>query len=416
VSFLDRFASFLGYERRAGASIKSDAYLEEFFGLRGRGGVGWISPDQALAQSAVATACVSRRAQGLASVPLQIHRNLGPSNAQRAEDHPLYDLLNVRPNDYQSAFEFREFIVRSHDMFGNAYARIERDGRGQVLALHPFPPGNVAVDYLPSGRLRYRARDEAGKSWTLLDAEMLHVRGPSRDGLIGLSPLQIARGAVALALEQATAAENLAVNGRRPSGVYSVEGKLDDAQHRRLSLWVAKNLSGLRNNGRPLILDNSAKYTPLAWSPEDSEFLASRKLSAEDVTRIFDVPPTSIGIVDRATYSNTEQEALALVRNCLAPLAARFESAFARCLLSTTGQRQFFFRHDFSELLRGDMKARFDAYRVGREIGVYSANDVRRLENEAPISNGETYNQPANWAPLGTVPAPTRGAGGGAGA
>ena len=143
---------------------------------------------------------------------------------------------------------------------------------------------------------------------------------------------------------------------------------------------IRSNYQGPANAGKIIVSTGQMSYTPFAWSPEDLEFLATRKLSNEDAARIFDCPPTAVGIVDCSTYSNTEQEALALVRNCLAPLAARFELAFARCLLSDTGRRQFFLRHDFSELLRGDIKARFDAYRVGQEIGVYSANDIRRLK------------------------------------
>jgi HK97 family phage portal protein len=117
-------------------------------------------------------------------------------------------------------------------------------------------------------------------------------------------------------------------------------------------------------------------------------------------------PPTTVGLVDRGTFSNSEQEQIALVRQCLTPLAARFESAFARCLLSDAQSRQFFIRHDFNELLRGDMASRFEAYRVARESGVFSVNDVRRLENESPIAGpeGDLHHMPANWTGLGSNP------------
>jgi HK97 family phage portal protein len=409
MGLIQRAAAFLGIETRS-ASIASDGYLEHFFGMRGVG-AGAVSPDEVLSSMAVATACVSRPSQGIASVPLNIHRNVGPSDAARAESHPLYDVLNYRPNDCQSAFEFREFLVRSHDMFGNAYARIERDARGAVIALHPFTPWSVVVDKLPSGRLRYRATDEAGRVWTLLDYEMLHVRGPSRDGLIGLSPLQIARGAMSLAMSQADSAGSILSNGLRTSGVFSPEsGKtLTKEQVDRLREQIRVSYQGTQNAGRPIVSSGAMRYTPFSFSPEDSELLDSRKLSNEDVARVIDCPPTSVGIVDRSN-SNTEQEALALVRNCLAPLAARFESAFARCPLTDAGRKQFFFRHDFGELLRGDAKTRFESYRIARETGVYSANDVRRLENEAPIPGGDSYHMPANWVPLGATP--ETGAGG----
>jgi HK97 family phage portal protein len=391
------FSRIFGMEKRA---VPGDAYLGAFLEARAVTGAA-VTPDAVLSAMAVATACVSRRSQGLASVPLCIHRNVGTSNAARAEDHPLYDVLNVRPNDYMSAFELREFLVRSHDLFGNAYARIERNARGVVTALHPFMPHMVAIERLVSGRLRYRATDYDGKTHVLLDDEMLHVRGPSRNGMYGLSPIAIARGALGLALAQHETVEALNQNSLRPSGILSWPHKIDTAGRGLIRAQVAEKYQGPRNAGELMILDGGAKYERITFSPEDAELLASRKLANEDVARIFDCPPTSVGIVDRSTYSNTEQEALALVRNCLAPLAARFESAFARCLLTDAGRRSFFFRHDFSELLRGDMKTRFEAYRLAREVGVYSPNDVRRLENEAPIEGGDAYHMPANWIALG---------------
>ncbi|PWB82998.1 MAG: phage portal protein, partial [Methylocystaceae bacterium] len=154
----------------------------------------------------------------------------------------------------------------------------------------------------------------------------------------------------------------------------------------------------------PAVFTNGGEFKEIRINAADAQLLDTRKYSAEDIARIFDCPPTSVGIVDRSTYANTEQEALALVRNCLAPLAARFESAFARCLLTPAGRRSYFFRHDFGELLRGDMETRFKAYRLAREIGVFSANDIRRRENEPPIEGGDTYHVPVNWAPLGATP------------
>lgn len=366
MGFLSRL---FGIETRASTARSDDPFLAQFFGLRGIG-TGAVNPDNVLSAMAVATACVSRRSQSLASVPLCVHRNAGPSNAERAEEHPLYDALNSRPNDHQSSFEFREFLIRSHDLFGNAYARIERNTRGVVVALHPFTPWSVNIERLPSGSLRYRATDEAGKQWTLLEDEMLHVRGPSRDGVIGMSPIAIARGALGLAMAQHETMVALNQNSLRPSGILSYPERIGSPEiAARLRQQVRDKYQGVDRSGELMILDGGAKFERITFTPEDAELLASRKLANEDVARIFDCPPTSVGIVDRSTYSNTEQEALALVRNCLAPLAARFESAFARCLLTDAGRRSFFFRHDFSELLRGDMKTRFEAYRLAREVG-----------------------------------------------
>jgi HK97 family phage portal protein len=152
--------------------------------------------------------------------------------------------------------------------------------------------------------------------------------------------------------------------------------------------------------GGVLVMDGGPEFKPFSFSADDMEVLASRRLANEDVCRVFGVPPTSVGITDRATYSNTEQEARALVQNALGPLAARIEAAMMRCLLSAEERRTLYIEHDLSSLLRGDVASRFEAYRIGREIGVFSANDVRRRENEPPVAGGDTYHMPVNWGRL----------------
>jgi len=392
----ERMKKFFGAEKRIATT---DAYFGAFINQRSRVAA---SSDGAISALGVAAACIARRAQGLASVPLIVHRTLDPSNAGRADDHPLYDVLNTYPNDYQSAFEFREFMARSHDLFGNAYARIERDSRGQVAALHPFAPMMVALERLPNGRLRYRGTDFVGREWTLTQDEVLHVRGPSRNGIYGLSPLQIANEAVSLALSANDFARSYFDNSSTPDGYIKYPagttlkaGQTDEVR----KYWVGKFSAKNRFAG-PAVLTDGGEFAQLNINAADAQLIETRRYSAEEIARIFDCPPTSVGIVQKATYSNTEQEALALVRNCLTPLAARFESAFARCLLTTAGRRSYFFRHNFNELMRGDMETRFNAYRVAREIGAYSPNDIRRLENEAAIPGGDQYSTPANWLPL----------------
>jgi HK97 family phage portal protein len=153
-----------------------------------------------------------------------------------------------------------------------------------------------------------------------------------------------------------------------------------------------------------MVADAGAKYEAISFTPEDSQFLEQRKLSNDDICRVFGVPPTSVGLLDRATYSNVEQESKSLVQNCLGPLAARIEAALSRCLLTDASRRTYFIEHDLDALLRGDVKSRFDAYRLARETGIYSVNDIRRRENEPPLpaaEGGNLHHMPANWIQLG---------------
>lgn len=376
----------------------SDPYLAEFFGLAGRGAV---NADAVLSNLAVAARCVGLRSELMASVGLFLFRRTDDGGRERADDNPLYGVLHDNANENMSAFEAREFLVRMLDTTGNAYARIETNARGQVTAIYPHPSTSVAVDRLPNGRLRYRFAQPRGGDLILLQEEVLHVRGPSRDGLLGQSPIAVSRGALSLALAQSETAASFMGNAMRPSGLLSFSQTLTPDQRAQVRQSMVTPLSGAESAGKVLIMDGGATFSPMSFNPADSEFLSSRKLGNEDVARIFGCPPTSVGITDKATYSNTEQEATALVQNALGPLAKRVEAAMMRCLLTSASRRSYYIEHDLDALLRGDIEARFKAYRIAREIGVMSPNDIRRKENDPPIKNGDVYNQPANWIRLG---------------
>lgn len=392
-------------ERRAGG----DAYLGAYREARGLS-YGGVSPDNVLSALSVAARCVALRAELMASVPLHVYRRTAEGGRERAEDHPLADVLEHSPNDYMTGFEFREFLMRSHDLHGNAYARIERNARAEVVALHPFFPMMVAIERLATGRLRYRATDVNGMVWTLLQEEMLHLRGPSRNGIYGQSPLEIARASLGAAMTHAVTVESISSNRLAPSGVLAFEGNIPKDGRDRLRTMVEQGFAGVVNSGRVLILDNNAKFTPITMTPADAQFIETRKLSNEDVARIFGMPPTTVGLTDKATYNNVENEARAMVQNAIAPLAARVEAALARCLLTPAGRSKYYFEHDLNALTRGDMQARFESYRIAREIGAFSPNDVRRRENEPPIANGDQYHIPANWVLLGDPKAAQSGA------
>ncbi|MCJ2044731.1 phage portal protein [Methylobacterium sp. J-078] len=390
-----------GVETRSGDVRLSDPYLGEFFGMQGRGGN--VTPDAVLSNLAVAARCVALRSEMMASVGLYLFRRTDNGGRERADDNPLYGVLHDIANPNMTAFEAREFLVRSLDLTGNAYARIERNARGQVTALYPLAPLTVGVERLASGRLRYRVGQERGAPYVLLQEEMLHLRGPSRDGMLGQSPISISRGSLGLALTNHDTAASLSANSLRPSGILSFPERLTHEQRLQVRQSMEQRYVGTDKAGKLMVMDGGAKFERMAFSPEDAEFLDSRKLGNEDVARIFGLPPTSVGITDKATYSNTEQEGRALVQNALGPLAGRIEAAMIRCLLTDVSRRTLYVEHDLDTLLRGDVKARFEAYRIGRETGALSPNDIRRRENDPPIPNGDVYHQPANWVPLGTA-------------
>ena len=389
----------LGREKRA-AIQSDDPYIAEWFGLRGGIG-GYVDPGRA-SGIAVAHACIAIVSQNLAAMPLNLYRRSDDGGRERATDHPLYSVLHDMANPSMTAFEAREALLASLMVAGNAFARLEWDRRGQVTGLFPLDPGKVAVERLESGRLRYRVSGDGGGVRVYLQEEMLHLRYRlARDGVMGLSPIQIARETFNLALTQQDTASKQAAKSFLPEGALvfpTVIGK--DQRQTVLDKMEAKVNSDLATRG-VLVLDGGTDWKSFSFSSKDAEFLESRKLTNLDICRIWGVPPTVAGITDNATYSNSDQESRALVVRCLAPMARRIEQAMNAALLTTEGRRTMFIEHDLAGLLRGDMKARYDAYSVGRNGGWLSVNEIRGWENMPKVDGGDEYLSPLNMTQAG---------------
>ena len=390
MSFLDRLL-----KRETRSAIKSDdPYLAEWFGLRG--GIGGYVDTNRASGMAVAHACISIVTQNLAAMPLNLYRRSENGGRVKASEHPLYTVLHDMANPFQTAFEAREMLLASLMITGNAYARLEWNGRGQVAALYPIDAGKVSVETLESGRLRYRVTGKHGVR-IYLQEEMLHLRYRlARDGVMGLSPIQIARETFNLALTQQETAGKQAQKSFLPEGALvfpQVIGK--DQRKDILDKMEAKVNSDLATRG-VLVLDGGTEWKSFSFSSKDAEFLDSRKLTNLDICRIWGVPPTVAGITDNATYSNTDQESRALVVRCLAPMAKRVEQAMNAALLTTDSRKSLFIEHDLAGLLRGDMKARYESYRIGRDGGWLSQNEIRGWENMPEIDGGNEYLSPLN--------------------
>lgn len=395
MSFINRI---LGREERATAK-SSDPYLGEFFGQR-NGGSGFTSPERASGLS-VANACISIISQNLSAVPCNLYKRTENGGRDKAKQHPLYGVLQNSANDTQTSFEVREVLLVSLLITGNAYAEIVWNAKGQATALKPIATGNVAAERLESGRIRYRVSMPSGNTKTLVQEEMLHLRyrlGP--DGATGLSPIQIARETFNLALSQNDQAFKLSDKGFRPAGALVFPETLGREAAKTLKSGFREKFIGAANTGEVMVLDGGAKFEQLSFNSRDSEFLESRKLSNLDICRAFGVPPTVAGITDNATYSNTDQESRALVVRCLAPMARRIEQAMNAVLLPPMVRKNLFIEHDLAGLLRGDLKARYEAYRIGREWGWLSPNEIRGWENLPEIEGGSEYLTPLNMTAI----------------
>jgi len=342
------FSKLISRETRDSVST-ADPYLAEFLGQRPVS-VGSVDPMRASGLP-VALACISTISQNLASVPL-----------------PLF---------------------------------VEKEGKGRSKD-RESPLGNVVVDRLQSGKARYTVTRQIGTQVLLAD-EMLHIRyRVAPDGILGLSPLQLARETFSLAMTQQEQAARQSRRSFRTEGAMIFPQTINaDGKEAALN-QLANRLDSEASTSGVLVLDGGAEWKSLSLSSKDAEFLDNRKLSNMDIARIFNVPPTVAGITDNATYSNVDGESRALVVRCLAPTAKRIEQALnASLLISSTGSKQTI-EHDLAGLLRGDMKTRFEAYRIGREMGWLSANEIRAWENLPEIENGDRYLEPLNMSEAGS--------------
>lgn len=396
MSFLNRL---LGREQRA-AVATSDPSLAEFLGQRSTT-AGVVDPGRA-SGLAVAQACISVISQNLAAMPMNLYQRSENGGRNRARDHPLFSVLHDQFNPQLTAFEGREYLVVSLLTAGNAYARIETNTRGQVNALYPLHPASVTVERLENGRLRYRVSDTRGNSKAHIQDEILHLRYRlGHDGTLGVSPIQLARETFSLALTQQDQAVRQASRAFRAEGALVFPQSIGGDKKAEALDRLRDRVEGQAETSGILVLDGGVDWKSLSLSAKDAEFLDNRKLSNMDVARTFAVPPTVVGITDNATYSNVDGESRALVVRCLAPMARRIEQAMNSALLTAASRKDYFVEHDLAGLLRGDLKARYEAYRIGREWGWLCPDEIRGLENLQKIEGGGEYLSPLNMTVLG---------------
>jgi HK97 family phage portal protein len=293
-------------------------------------------------------------------------------------------------------------MVRALHFQGNYYAEARFGRDGLFESLTPLSPNAVTVEQTQSGAVRLRVT-EPGGSRVLVAGEFLHVRNApaSPTDLVGLSTVQRARGALGLTLELNDAARESAA--KKVGGVLIQAVDTNQRSKRQLSDAIqetARDRYGVR------VLDPGAKFIPTTFSNADAQLLASREFGASEVARIFGTPPGMVGIQQTQSYGSQQQDAQNFVTVCLGPLANRIESAFERCLLSDELRAEVFFEFDLNGLLRADPTERFRQYEIGRRVGLYSPNDLRRLENLPPRTDpgGDAFDAPKAQAPETTEP------------
>lgn len=359
-----------------------------------------VTPETSL-QSSTVYACTAVIAGTLSTLPLNVFRRLPNGEREHATEFSLYNLLHDAPTDLLTSCEFREMMQAHLCLRGNAYAKIVRDGAGQVAALRPLHPDRVSP-FRSGDRVTYSVQDEgASANEVLTQDQVLHIRGLGPDGLLGYSPITLARNSIGLSMATENHGAKLFSNGARPSGVLETIGNLTDAQLLALRSHWERIHSGPENAGKMAILNGGMKYTGVSMSNEDAQFLETRKFQIPEIARIFRVPLHKIQDMSGATFSNIEHQAIEFVTDCIRPWAVKWEQRMNVSLLTPAQRAEYFIEFELSALLRGDTTSRFNSYKIGREGGWLSSNDIRDLENMNRIEGGDTYMQPMNFTKLG---------------
>jgi len=328
-------------------------------------------------QTTAVYACVRILAETIASLPLHVYKYTA-GGKEKAASHQLYYLLHDEPNPEMTSFVFRETLMSHLLLWGNAYAQIIRDGRGRVLALYPLLPDRMTVDRTTDGELFYEYRKDAG--YVILRPEdVLHIPGLGFDGLVGYSPIAMAKNAIGMAIATEEYGAKFFANGASPGGVLEHPGVVKDPARIRES-WNAV-YQGSGNAHRVAVLEEGMKFQPIGIPPEQAQFLETRKFQINEIARIFRIPPHMIGDLEKSSFSNIEQQSLEFVKYTLDPWVVRWEQAMQRALLSPSEKRDFFIKFNVDGLLRGDYQSRMNGYAIGRQNGWMSANDIRELEN-----------------------------------
>ena len=346
--------------------------------------------DAHMAESITAVfACVQALAESTACLPFHVYQR-GPDGIRaRADDHPLARVLR-QPNDQQSGMALRESMTADVLLHGNAYARKEYSGAGELVALHPLITRNVVVLRLPSGRFAYDYTDIFGNVSRYLDDEIFHLADRTEAGWhMGRSRIAIARDQLGLALAQREHGAATFRNGSFPTGVLEAPADrvLQQDQVDRLRIDWNERYSGQRNAGKTPLLQWGIKYNPVTVPLEDMQWIAAQKMTVEEVARIFRVPPTLIQDLSHGTYTNVTELGSQFVRYSLQRWLSMWEAEVSRQLLGPIARARYHAEHSVDGLLRGNPEARAAYYASAINAGWMTRDEVRRLENLAPLGN-----------------------------
>ena len=356
-----------------------------------------VTVESALRVAAVYSA-VRVLSETLASVPLIVYRRKPGGGKERATDHWLYQLLHAAPNGWMTSFAWREMGMAHLCLKGAAYNRIVGDPRGR-RQLIPIHPDNIRAGLLDSGKLAYRVQTSAGQI-TLLQDEVLRIPFMTLDGVNPLTPIGVQRETIGSAIATADYGARFWANDARPTGGWIEWDKdfKDDAARKSFREQWQESMTGA-NRHKTAMLKPGMKYNSFALNMADAQYIESTKLHRTEIASIYRVPPHMIGDLERATFSNIEQQSIDFVVYTMQPYFARWEQELTRGLLSEAEQQDYYVEFLVDGLLRGDATARANYFRTAILTGWMNRNEVRAIENMNRADGLDEYLTPLNMTP-----------------
>ena len=342
-----------------------------------------VNADNSMACSAY-TACIRVISDSVSSLPIHVYERLANGGKAKAPTHPVYRLLHMQPNPWQTAQEFRDWMTGMYLHYGASYAEIRPGARGAVSELWPLHTSRMEkYDRLENGRVRYGYREPSGKLTYYDQDQIFALRFTTEDGIKPIPTYKIFQNAIGLSQALETHGSTYFGSGARPGIVLESDNPIPAEAAERLREQWERMHRGPDRAHRTAVLPNGVKAHELSGSNEAAQFLETRQYQVIEICRAFRVPPHMIQDLTRSTYSNIEVQGTEFVQHCLLPHLKRWESAIARDLI--VDDETYFAEHSVSGLLRGDHASRSAFYTAMLSSGVMSVNEVRELENLNPI-------------------------------
>lgn len=366
-------------------------FLRALIGSASAAGVS-VSPLSAMGVPTV-MACVNAVSRSMASIPLKLYRRLPNGDREEAADQMLYQLLHDAPNEEMTSVDFRRAIQANATLRQNGYARIIRNGLGEVVELVPIAIGDICAkrEDTPAQTLYYEVKGSRVEARSIL-----HIRGLTFNGISGMDSVGAAREAIGLAIALQDHGAKFFKNASTPSLGIEAPAGMTIAQVQEFGrIW--DELNGSKNQHKRTILSGGMKFANLPTADhEKSQFLEAKIYQDKCIAQVFGVPQIKAGITDAAHFNNVEQENQNYITDTLMSWAAQWEQSLNQKLLAPAQRRNFFFAFVFEGLLRGDVKSRYEAYQMAIQNGIMSRNEARRRENMNTVPGGDRMIIPMN--------------------